>query len=73
MSGLNGRMALSLGTDGLVEVCLSRPDKTNALDPAMFGATATTLAQLRGMDGLSVGCGVKRSKCVTGGAGPRPS
>ena len=52
---MSGRIALSVVTDDVAEVCLSRPDKMNALDPAMFEAIAATLAQLRGMvatDGL---------------------
>lgn len=39
-------------SQGVAEVTLARPDKMNALDPAMFDALIDTLAQLQAMPGL---------------------
>jgi enoyl-CoA hydratase/carnithine racemase len=38
--------------DGVADVRLNRPDKMNALDPAMFAGIEGTLAELRDMPGL---------------------
>lgn len=38
--------------DGIADVRLTRPDKMNALDPAMFAAIADVIEQLDGMPGL---------------------
>lgn len=38
--------------DGIADVRLSRPEKMNALDPAMFAAIETAIARLRGEAGL---------------------
>jgi enoyl-CoA hydratase/carnithine racemase len=46
------RVSLSLGENGVAEVCLNRPDKMNALDVAMFDALIEAGAALRGMRGL---------------------
>ncbi|MGI4730576.1 MAG: crotonase/enoyl-CoA hydratase family protein [Janthinobacterium lividum] len=45
------RVTLSIA-DGIADVRLSRPDKMNALDPAMFDAIADTLATLAAAPGL---------------------
>jgi len=42
------RVRLGVGTDGVAEVVLARPDKMNALDPAMFDTLIDVLEQLRG-------------------------
>jgi enoyl-CoA hydratase/carnithine racemase len=39
-------------TDGVADVRLNRPDKMNALDPAMFDALIAALDRLAGMPGL---------------------
>lgn len=41
------RVRVALGTDGVAEVLLARPDKMNALDPAMFDAIIAAIARLR--------------------------
>lgn len=38
--------------DGIADVRLARPDKMNALDPAMFAGITDAIAQLKGMAGL---------------------
>ena len=38
--------------DGVADVRLARPDKMNALDPAMFAAIIDTIRELEGMQGL---------------------
>ncbi|HEY0624242.1 crotonase/enoyl-CoA hydratase family protein [Sphingomonas sp.] len=38
--------------DGVADVRLTRPDKMNALDPAMFAGIADAIGQLHGMAGL---------------------
>ncbi|MCW4462439.1 crotonase/enoyl-CoA hydratase family protein [Sphingomonas sp. BT-65] len=39
-------------TDGVADVRLTRPDKMNALDPAMFAALANAIDRLNGLVGL---------------------
>ncbi len=46
------RVSLTLGDDGVAEVRLNRPDKMNALDPAMFDAIIAAGQELRAMKGL---------------------
>ncbi|HEU4820185.1 MAG TPA: crotonase/enoyl-CoA hydratase family protein [Qipengyuania sp.] len=46
------RVTISLGEDGVAEVRLARPDKLNALDPAMFDAIIEVGEELRTMKGL---------------------
>lgn len=41
------RVRVTLGADGVAEVLLARPDKMNALDPAMFDAIIEAIARLR--------------------------
>lgn len=45
------RVTLSI-TDGIADVRLARPDKLNALDPAMFAAIIATIGQLAEAPGL---------------------
>ncbi len=46
-----GRVRIDLG-DGIADVRLTRPDKMNALDPAMFAGIAAAISELEGMAGL---------------------
>ena len=46
------RVTVALGDDGVAQVRLNRPDKMNALDPAMFDALIEAGAALRTMKGL---------------------
>lgn len=46
------RVTLTLDTDGVAQVRLARPDKMNALDPAMFDAIIAAGDELRTMKGL---------------------
>ena len=46
------RVTLTLGDDGVAQVRLNRPDKMNALDPAMFDALIGAGEALRTMTGL---------------------
>ena len=46
------RVTLSLGDEGIAQVRLNRPDKMNALDPAMFDALIAAGESLRTMTGL---------------------
>jgi enoyl-CoA hydratase/carnithine racemase len=46
------RVTLTLDADGVAQVRLARPDKMNALDPAMFGAIIEAGEELRTMKGL---------------------
>lgn len=46
------RVTLSLGDKGIAQVRLNRPDKMNALDPAMFDALIAAGESLRTMTGL---------------------
>lgn len=46
------RVAIELSDNGVASVRLSRPDKMNALDPAMFEAIAETGSELAAMSGL---------------------
>lgn len=46
------RVTISLGDDGVAQVRLARPDKMNALDPAMFDAIIEAGESLRTMKGL---------------------
>jgi enoyl-CoA hydratase/carnithine racemase len=46
------RVTLTLGDDGVAQVRLNRPDKMNALDPAMFDALIAAGEALRTMPGL---------------------
>jgi enoyl-CoA hydratase/carnithine racemase len=48
----NDRVTLTLDADGVAQVRLARPDKMNALDPAMFDAIVETGEALRTMTGL---------------------
>lgn len=48
----DSRVTLTLGDDGVAQVRLNRPDKMNALDPAMFDAIVETGEALRTMKGL---------------------
>jgi len=47
-----GRVTVVLGEDGVAQVRLNRPDKLNALDPAMFDAIIEAGEGLRTMPGL---------------------
>lgn len=46
------RVRISLNEQGVAEVCLSRPDKMNALDFAMFDGIAAAIDQLKSQPGL---------------------
>ena len=46
------RVTLSMGADGVAQVRLNRPDKMNALDPAMFDAIVAVGEHLRTLPGL---------------------
>ena len=46
------RITMTLGENGVAEVRLNRPDKLNALDPAMFDAIVAVGESLRTMKGL---------------------
>lgn len=46
------RVTMALGSDGVAQVRLNRPDKMNALDPAMFDALIETGESLRTLKGL---------------------
>ena len=46
------RVTLTLGDDGVAQVRLNRPDKLNALDPAMFDAIVAVGEELRTLKGL---------------------
>ena len=46
------RVTLTMGDDGVAQVRLNRPDKLNALDPAMFDAVIAAGERLRGLKGL---------------------
>lgn len=46
------RISFVLGDHGVAQVRLNRPDKMNALDPAMFDAIVETGEKLRSMKGL---------------------
>ena len=46
------RVRIDAGPDGVAEVVLARPDKMNALDPAMFDALIAAIGQLQGQPGL---------------------
>lgn len=46
------RVTVALGDDGVAQVRLNRPDKLNALDPAMFDAIIEAGEGLRSMKGL---------------------
>lgn len=48
---MTGRVSVAI-TDGVADVRLTRPDKLNALDPAMFAALTSTIETLAGMPGL---------------------
>ena len=48
---IGGRVTLTVA-DGIAEARLDRPDKLNALDPAMFDALAETGERLKRMSGL---------------------
>jgi enoyl-CoA hydratase/carnithine racemase len=49
----NPRVTVTV-TDGIADVRLNRPDKRNALDPAMFTALVSTGERLKAMPGLRV-------------------
>ncbi len=46
------RVTMALGGDGVAQVRLNRPDKMNALDPAMFDSLIETGESLRTLKGL---------------------
>jgi len=48
---MSDRVVISF-EDGVADVRLARPDKLNALDPAMFEGIAAAIAQLQGTPGL---------------------
>lgn len=52
MTMANDRVTLTLDDDGVAQVRLARPDKLNALDPAMFDAIVAMGESLRTMKGL---------------------
>jgi enoyl-CoA hydratase/carnithine racemase len=47
------RVTISV-SEGIADVRLNRPDKMNALDPAMFSGIADAIAELEGVPGLRV-------------------
>lgn len=51
MAEIENRVLVSVA-DGIADIRLNRPDKMNALDPAMFEALARTGAELAGTPGL---------------------
>ncbi len=51
---MNDRVSITMLDDGIADVRLIRPDKMNALDPAMFAAICDAIAQLEAMAGLRV-------------------
>ncbi len=51
-SGCSERVAVNIGTDGIAEVRLARPDKLNALDRPMFAALIAAGEELAGHGGL---------------------
>lgn len=62
----NQRVTINLGTDGVAQVRLNRPDKMNALDPAMFDGIIDAGYRLSKMKGLRavVLAGEGRSFCA---------
>lgn len=48
----DNRIAVSIAENGVADVRLNRPDKLNALDPAMFSAIIATIEQLSATKGL---------------------
>ncbi len=62
----NDRVAITLGDDGVAQVRLTRADKMNALDPAMFAAIIDAATALEGAPGLRavVLSGEGRSFCA---------
>ena len=61
--------------DGVAEVRLARPDKLNALDPAMFAAIIAAIARLEGEAGIRavVLSGEGRGFCAGPSRRTRPS
>ncbi len=51
---MNDRVSITMLDDGIADVRLIRPEKMNALDPAMFAAICDAIAQLEAMAGLRV-------------------
>jgi enoyl-CoA hydratase/carnithine racemase len=51
-AGMNGVVRVTLGEDGLAEVCLNRPEKKNAWSLDMFDALAEAADRLAGEAGL---------------------
>ena len=51
---MDERVRLSVDENGVAQVRLNRPDKMNALDPAMFDALRDVGAQLQGMHNVRV-------------------
>ena len=49
---IGGRISVALGENGVAAVRLTRPDKLNALDPAMFDALIEAGERLTGLKGL---------------------
>ncbi|WEK48421.1 MAG: crotonase/enoyl-CoA hydratase family protein [Candidatus Andeanibacterium colombiense] len=76
--GDGDRVTLELGEDGVAQVRLNRPDKLNALDPAMFEAIVAAGHALHGLKGLRavVLAGEGRAFCagldMASFAGPEP-
>jgi len=48
MSDSEPRVLVAIDAHGVADVCLNRPDKMNALDPAMFDALVEAGARLLG-------------------------
>lgn len=65
-SAIGERVRLALDADGVAEVRLNRPDKMNALDPAMFNALVAAGERLRSEPRLRavVLCGAGRAFCA---------
>src|SRR3546814_19273334 len=62
----NDRVTIHFGDDGVAQVRLNRPDKMNALDPAMFAGIIEAWDRLSKMKGLRavVLAGEGRSFCA---------
>jgi enoyl-CoA hydratase/carnithine racemase len=63
---MNERVQVTLGEDGVAEVRLNRPDKLNAVDPAMIAALIAAQDRLRADRGVRavVLCGEGRGFCA---------
>ncbi len=51
-AAVNDRVRITLGADGVADVAMTRGDKLNALDPAMFAALLAAIEQLQATPGL---------------------